>query len=173
MSEELRKDKRARQAEGQRKNYRQGQQITFVLGGENEVNEHQTEGENKRSGVALLVFRTRQTREIVAKTCGQRLCCHLFDCFDNLARRISVGRCYVDVDAGEEVETPHVRRAIHTCKCAILAYGHHALCSAHVDVGDVAWFHPTGNIALNHYAIQLTKAVEVGCVHTAIVALQR
>ena len=61
MTEELRKDERTRQAKRQRKNYRQGEQITLVLSRENEVDEHQTEGENNSRGVGLFVFRTRQT----------------------------------------------------------------------------------------------------------------
>ena len=68
MTEELRKDERTRQAKRQRKDYRQGKQITLVLSRENEVDEHQTEGENNSRGVGLFVLRTRQTREIVAVT---------------------------------------------------------------------------------------------------------
>ena len=173
-AEDVGEDERSHEAEGDREDYGEGEDVALVLGGEEEVDEQQAEAEDDGGGAArALVLLTRHAGVFVAEALGECLLGHALDGGDGLAGRVALGGVTGDGDRREHVEAVHQVGTVDAAQADEVGDGGHLGTVADLDGVEGLGRDAVFGSGLHHDAVDLTEAVEVGHVHTAVVALER
>ena len=173
MSEEHGEEEAACQSERYRKYHGHRQDVRLVLCRQDEVDEDEAQGEDDTCGIRCFCFLTSQTLIVVGITLRQDVVGNLLGCLQCLTRGVAVSHRCRHIDRCKQVEAVDVRRSVDALHATELLNGRHACRSANIDALQRLWRHTSFGRCLNHDAVQLTIAVEVGGIQTTIVTLQR
>ena len=163
------------QPEGNRQQHGEGQEVAFVLCGEQKVDEDEAKHEDETRGARTrgLLF-AGETGILIRVTYGEGGLGHFFHGLHGLSGGVAVGRVTIDGNRGEHVEAADDVGTFCGGERHELGDGSHfTAVVAHFDVVERLDVAAIGKVGLYHDAIDLTEAVEVGGIETAEVALQR